>query len=238
MADDRFYIDPEEEAPYKEKSTAAGCLKGCLIVFGVVFVVLLLLTWWVSRNWQRWAADMGADVLNEVVDQSEMPDEEKAEVKVEITRLADAFGEGQISGEQLATAIEQLVESPLFTSIIVSSVEHKYLEPSGLDDEEKTAGRVALRRFVRGMVDKKIAEADFEQAFKMIAEEKGNGEWELRESITDDELRQLIALVEQKSDAAEIPAEVEEVDISDEMRRIVDETLGVGALPEAEPPQE
>jgi len=224
MANDRFVI--EEEQPYREKSKLAGCLKGCLIAGGVLFVVLLLFGFWVSKNWQRWAADLGSEVLNQIIDESDLPDLEKDEVKEQVERLADAVRNGDLTGDQLGQVMQQILESPLITSFVVAGIEKKYIEPSGLEDEEKAAGRVALRRFVRGLISQKISEEDLEEAMSTIATKQPNGEWEMPDSATDDQLRALIQLVKEKTDAAEIPDEVEEVDPSDEMRRIIDLALG------------
>ena len=226
MATERFEVEPEQ--PYREKSKSGGCLKGCLIAAVVFLVAILLLGIWVSNNWQRWAADLASEVLNQMIDDSELPGPEKVEVKEQVARLTDGFRDGNISGDQLGTIMELILDSPLFTSVIVASIEKKYIEPSGLEDAEKEEGRVALRRFVRGMISHKISEDDFEEAMSKIADKQPDDEWQMRESVTDEQLRELIQLVKENSDAAEIPAEVEEVDHSEEIRRIIDTVLGEG----------
>jgi hypothetical protein len=223
MASDRFVI--EEEETYREPSKAAGCFKGCLIASGILCVVLLLIVFWVSRNWQRWAADFGSDVLNEVINESDLPALEKDEVKQQVGRLAGAVREGDLTGEQLRLVMDQILESPLMTSLVVAGIEKKYIEPSGLAEAEKEAGRVALRRFVRGLISQQFSDKDLEEAMSTIATKQPNGQWELPDSATDDQLRALLQLVKDKSDAAQIPAEVEEFDPSDEMRRIIDSAL-------------
>jgi len=234
MANERFVI--EEEQPYRETSKAGCCLKGCLIAGGIFLIVLLLLGFWVSRNWQRWAADLGSEVLNQIIDEADWSKPEKEEVKQQVARLAGAVRNGNLTGEQLGQVMQLILESPLLTSIVVAGIEKEYIEPSGLDEAEKEAGRVALRRFMRGMIVQKISEDDFEEAMSKIADKGPNGEWQMRDAATDDQLRELIQLVQDKSDAAEIPEEVEDVDPSAEMRRIIDTALGEDTAEAAEEP--
>ena len=114
MADERFVI--EEEQPYRETSKAGGCLKGCLIAGGIFLIALLLLGFWVSRNWQRWAADLGSEVLNQIIDEADWSKPEKEEVKQQVARLAGAVRNGNLTGEQLGQVMQLILESPLLTS--------------------------------------------------------------------------------------------------------------------------
>jgi len=236
MAGERFEIEPETS--YREPSKFAGCFKGCLIVGVVLLVAFCVIGFWISQNWQKWAADFGSQALNQVIDQSDLPDLEKEETKVQVERLAGAVREGKLSGQQLGRVIEQVFESPLMTLFAVASIEKEYIEPSGLDGQEKVAARIALRRFVRGLIANKIDEANFEVALSKIADEGANGQWELREKVTDDQLRELIQFAQDKADAAEIPAEAKAIDVSNEMRRIIDSALGESTEQPGEPENE
>lgn len=222
---DRFTI--EEPAPYREKSGMSGCLKGCLIVAAIIMVLIVVVGVWVMRNMKGWAADVTSHVVNVVVDESDLPEQEKVEIKDQVSRLTEAFRGGELSFEEVGTVIEQIMKSPLMPSIVVAGIDRKYLQSSGLSDDEKEDGRTEINRFVTGMIEEKIGEDDFQSAMRMIAVEQPNGQWQMRDSVSDDELRELIEFLKQKSDAAEIPAEVEQVDPSDEMKRIIDEALGV-----------
>ena len=226
MSDDRFEIEPPQY--YEETKSSGGCLKGCLIVLIVIVILGVIVGFWVAMNLKGWVADIGSEAIGQMIDESEWPEQEKGEVKVEVDRLADAFRKGEISGDQLAIIMEQIIESPLWTTMAVAAIEKKYVENSGLNEEEKQAGRVDMRRFLRGMVTKQLSEEDFDTAISKLAVKDDKGLWEMKESATDEELRELFAVVKEKVDAAEIPPEVEDVDPSDEMKRIIDEALGEG----------
>ena len=219
---------------YQERSSSSGCLKGCLIAAVIVILIALGVVVWVMLSWKGWVADFTTEAVGVMIDESDWPDQEKLELKAEVERLGQAFRNGDLSGDQLLVLMEEIADSPLMTTMVVAAIETKYVDDSGLSDEEKEAGRVALRRFVRGMINDKISEDDLDEAMRHIADKGPDGEWELRESVSDDELRKLFEIVEAKADEAGIPEEVEEVDPSDELRRIIDEALAGGGQAEAE----
>jgi hypothetical protein len=90
---------------------------------------------------------------------------------------------------------------------------------------------------MRGAIDEKISQADVKKAMAPVSTEKPDGNLELKESVTDDELKAFLATAKAEADAAEIPAQVEAVDPSDEFKRLVDQTLGAADadLPVDEP---
>ncbi len=234
MSADRFEIEPEQ--PETEKSALSGCLFGCLIVTGLAILFVIAAGWWVSRNWRDLLSDYVSAGINDILAESGLPEEEQAEVREQVDRLAEGFRTGDIDGEQLFSIFEQLVESPLFSSMLVTAVERGYLDESGLTDEEKAEGRVTLRRFIRGMVDEKIDESGFDQVMGHIADKRPDGGWEMRPKATDEELRSLLATAKKLADEAEVAAEPEEVDPSDELKRIIDAAL-LGAPGPGEEPQ-
>ncbi|MEM9351536.1 MAG: hypothetical protein AAGA92_00840 [Planctomycetota bacterium] len=235
MPADRFEIEPEQQGT-EEKSALSGCLLGCLVVTGLAILFLVAAAWWVSRNWRDLMSDYVSAAVKETLAESGLPEEEQAEVLVQVERLADAFRAGELDGPQLFSIFEELVESPLFSSMLVTAVERGYLDDSGLTDEEKSAGRVTLRRFIRGMVDEEIDEAGFDQVMVHIADKRPDGSWEMRPQATDEQLRELLKTAKQLADEAEVAAEPEEVDPSDELKRIIDAALLGEPAPGAESP--
>ena len=118
-----------------------------------------------------------------------------------------------------------MAASPLLTSIVVSVVDQKYLERSGLTDEEKSEGRQTVRRFVRGMVDGKIPQASIDDAMQHVADRQGDGEWKLRDQVTDESLRAFFTSAKASADTAQIPAEPEDFDPSDEIKKVIDSAM-------------
>jgi hypothetical protein len=127
--------------------------------------------------------------------------------------------------EQLGRIMEQIVESPLVPSLLVGAVEEKYLNDSGLTEEEKTDARATLRRFIQGAMQEQISDEEVDAVMVHIADRQPDGNWKLRDSVTDDQLRAFLADAKAKADEVGIPEDVEEVDPSDELRKIIDTAL-------------
>ena len=203
------------------------CLIGCLGVSAVMIVLAAIFAFWVSRNWRGLVADFGSKAVNDEIDSSDLPIQEKGEVKVQVERVAQAIRDQKISMEQAQAIVEKLIESPLMPSIVVVGVEKHYFDRSKLSDDEKVAGRKSLKRFARGIADEKIDEDGFDAVMKHMADRSGDGEWQLRSSVSDDELRAALNEAKSQADAADIPDKPEDFDPSDEVRRIIDESLRV-----------
>lgn len=225
----------DEDDVYEERSSSSGCLKGCLIAGVVCLILGGIAVYWVMKNIENLAVSLGAFVINAAIDQSDLPAQEKEEIKVQIARVTDAVKDGTMTDQQFEAILKGLEESPLISVIMVAGIEHKYFDKSGLDDAQKEAGRLALRRFMRGALSGDIEEADFQEAMNLITEQDENSGERLKESVTDEELLELFELVKAKADAAEIPEDVPEVDPSDEMKRIIDEALAGGGEQVEEP---
>jgi hypothetical protein len=188
-------------------------------------VLAVVVGFWISRNWRGWVADFGGQAINQGIDSSDLPPQEKVEVKVQVDRVAKAFRDGQISNEQASAIIKKLVDSPLMPSFVVMAVERKYFDRSKLSDEEKAEGRQSLKRFARGIFDDKIKDKGIDKVMAHVADRKRGGQWQLRSTVSDEDLRAALSEAKAQADAASIPPEPENIDPSDEVKRIVDEAL-------------
>lgn len=235
MATDTYGHEPQPE-----RRGMSGCLKGCLIAFVVLVVISLLGAWWISRNLRGWMSTGSEQMINEIIDQSDLPEEEKAELKAESKRVTAGIADGSITWEQMGQIMTGIAESPLVPMFLVKSIEAQYLNPSGLSEEEKTEGRTTLERYASGLMDKKISQASADQVLAHVADKNANGDWELREKVTDDELRQALATAKQQADEAGIPEEVPPIDPSAELKKVLDAVIGPapGELPVPEVPAE
>ena len=231
MATDLRFDDPPTKPLPNQKGSGGNCLMTCLIVAGVLFVLLLIgggiTAWYVSQNWKGWVADAATTALEQAIDEADgLNDGQKTELKQQVKRLGDAFTDGTLPLEKLAEFAEGLTKSPLLPTFIVQAVDKKYLERSGLDEAEKAEGRRALRRFVRGAVQEKFEQSDFDDLMDFVADRNPDGGWELKPQVPDEDLRAFLQAAKEKADAAEIPDEDYEVDPVDEFRKLVDEALG------------
>lgn len=210
----------------KARSKWAPCIIGCLGVLVFFIILAIVVGYWVARNWRDVVATSAADIINQGIDSSNLPAQEKQELKAEVQRVTEAFREGHISLEQLVNILEAVSKSPLMSLIIVSSVEIQYLDKSGLSEDEKEAAKRTLQRYVRAVADNKIDQKEADTVMIHLADRKPDGRWEMRPAVSDDDLRAALAEAEKLADKAGIPEQPPEFDPSDELKRILDEALG------------
>jgi hypothetical protein len=237
VEDDRY----QQEPPARGKNWLKGCLLGCLGAVVVLLIVGIVATIWISRNWRTWFTAGATEAVHQAVDSSQLPAEEKNQIKSDIDRFFVAFREGQVSMEQFGQLVQKFVDSPLMTAFVASAVETKYLDASGLSDEEKAEAKVTLQRFLRGAIDNKINQQAMDAALRHVADKQSDGNWQFREKVSDAEIREFLAEAKKAADEAQVPEQPEQFDPSDEVKRIIDETMAAPAVPppaETAPPLE
>lgn len=101
----------------------------------------------------------------------------------------------------------------------------KYIDQSGMTRHKQAANK-ALMRFGRGVIDKKISDGTARATFDSVTEPGPGNDKKLKDSLTDQELRDLIAKAKKLADDAEIPEEIPTVDIGDEIERVLNNALG------------
>jgi len=152
--------------------------------------------------------------------------------KYEVDRVVDQYRTGQITLEDLGRIFEELAKSPLMQYIVIYAVEKQYVEPSGLTGEEKQAAHLTLQRVLRGMHEQKIQQDDLEPALDHLSVKKQDGRRQMRNVVTDGELRKFLAECQRVADQAGVPVEPFEIKISEEFRNAVDRALRSPHKPE------
>ena len=98
---------------------------------------------------------------------------------------------------------EAIVAGPLLPQAVVMAADAKYLQPSGLDGDEKLAGRRTIERLARAVVAEKIRGDEAEAIMRPVLEpdddDDGDG-WKFKERLTDDELRAFLQAAKAKVD--------------------------------------
>ena len=209
----------------QEPSKGKGCLKGCLIITAVLLIIGALGIWYTATHWHGWVASLFDNLVDETLNQVDLPETEKAEIQDQVKRVTDALREGRITNQQVGRLIEQLAESPLVGAWILFTIEQQYLDASGLSDEEKEAGRKAWQRVTHGVRDRQISEHDLDALLHHIGTKNQDGQWEPRETISDEELSAFLDECGRLADKAGVAEEVDSVDLSEELKRIIDTVL-------------
>ena len=131
---------------------------------------------------------------------------------------------------KLATIIQKVMQSPLMPTLVVGAVDKQYFASSGLSEDEKAEGRLTLKRFARGVIDKKIDDKGIDKVMSHIADRQSNGSWRLRPQVSDADLRAALAAAKAEADEAGIAAQPEKIDPSDELKKIIDESMPAMAV--------
>jgi D-alanyl-D-alanine carboxypeptidase len=85
---------------------------------------------------------------------------------------------------------------------LMQAVEVKFLNVSGLSNDEKRTARDAFRLFVCAMIDDKVEKGTIEEMTGLIFKRKPNSAWHINPNFGNDELRTFIKLA--KREAAKV----------------------------------
>lgn len=225
MPSEKFEIEPEEKQEENQGCCLGGCLKGCFFVLLVMVAVVAVLMFVAYQNARNWGASFGEWMIDQSLAHSNLSDQEQDEIRAELARPFAGIRDGSLSPQQISELVETFAESPLIPSLALTVIETHYFAQSGLTPEEKEQGRLALRRFLRGVIDMKIGRNEIDSVISHVATREGDS-WRFRENVSDAELKTMIATAEQEADKADIPKQVEAIDPSDEVRKIIDMVMG------------
>ncbi len=219
------YSAPQDESYTTSVSSNGGCAKaagiGCLIIALValiagIFVAIYLKD--ILAGTARWIATVA-------VEKSKLPQEQKQAIIEQIDRLIDDYKEGRITEDHLKHVLQQISESPLLPLGAVMYMEHQYVTPSGLTPAEKEKAKLTLQRLARGVFEEKIPEQAIQQIVLPLSEVDEDGDMDLKDTVTDEELRQFLQMAQDKVEEAGISQEPFVVNIADEIRKAIDNAL-------------
>jgi hypothetical protein len=206
-----------------------GWQTGCLIALAVVAILVVAAVVTVMLTWKRFAA-MGINAATEnIVASSGLPQDQKDRILKKVHGLTDDFKAGKITNQQFADLAQSVSTSPLLPLGIALAADKKYIAGSGLTDAEKELGRVSVRRFARGMVDGVLHESDMQAPMAYISKMKGPNQYELKKTVPDEDLRRFIKELQERSDKSGVAADAAEINIADEVEKLIDKGLGKAA---------
>lgn len=222
MSNDQFTV----EEPKKSGGGCTTAIIGCLVVSLVLAGVACGVGYYVYINIGVMAANLAESQLNSAIDEFDLPDDQKAGMKEQVSRVAQGYRDGDISMEQLGGVAENLLQSPAFTAVPVEIARSKYIEPSGLSDEEKADAKKQLQRIAHGAFEKKISEDELTALLDgRIADKQADGNLQFRDEVPDEDLRDLIAAAKDLADEKGVEDQNFEIDLAAELKKAVDKAL-------------
>lgn len=200
-------------------------MKGCLIAAAVVVVLIIAGVITLALTWKSITAGLVNSGTTAIVDQSSLPADQKTRIKNKIKSVTDDFKAGKIPTERFGHVMEAVAQSPLIPLAVMAGAEAKYFPKSGLTAEEKAQAKTEVDRFAHGVASEKLNLDDLRAALAYISKPSSGNNFELKDSVTDDELRKFITELKTKADKAEVPASVPELNIADEVEKAIDKGL-------------
>jgi len=223
---------PRSQRPKRIETTFTGNQSGIAtaLLVGLIAVVLIFVAVGVyaAKNYTVWIADGITAGMKALINGSDIPEEEKADVTRIISQIKDDYLAQEISIAELGLVLEAIGTCPALPIGLVVQFEQSYVVPSGLSADEKMAAGLHLNRLARGLSDGRIDWSVSEQLLAPISDPGEDGKRHLRspDLVSDHEILEVLVSAKNFADEAEISEEMIEIDISDEFLKSVEGALG------------
>jgi hypothetical protein len=206
----------------------SGIANALLITIIVILVIFVAAGVYAVKNRHIWIAHGLTAAMNAVINNSELPSQEKSQVTEIIKQINKGYLAGEISTAELGLIFEGMAKCPALTIGLVTQFEQSYVVPSGLSSAEKLDADTDLNRLARGLSEGKIGWEIAETILAGISDvgEDGNHQLKAPADVSDQEIREVLVAVKNAADEAGISEMKVEIDISDEFRKSVEQALG------------
>ena len=211
--------------PFVIASRRGSVLKGCLIAVAIMLVLVVGLGIFVAMTWRGFVAGTLKTASIQAINDSSLPQDQKDRLTTRMTGLADDFKSGTLTFEQIAQIMQSVSQSPLIPLATVYAVSSTHIESSALTTEEKAAATRSIGRFARGVVEEKIPATAMDDVLASVTTRRPNGQFEMKQAVTIDELKTFIAAAKAQADDAKIPDEDFQIDIATEVDKVIDRGL-------------
>ncbi len=196
----------------RRRDRGFGCLQlagvGCLAIIGLA-VVLGIVLYFKAEGWARAGGAKLVEVITEqAMAEVGLSEEEKRSAREPVREFARKIRDGEVSAEQVAAVLKEFVDGGAWAPLLMRGFETKYLAPSDLPEEEKSAGHVTISRFVEGLTGEAIPQKRLEDISGVVTYEAvgsdGQKQRKLKDSITTEELRSCLSIMKGAADEAGI----------------------------------
>ena len=218
---------PGQSQPVPPKKSG-GAMKWVLIIVGALFLSMVCVCGGLFYAGSQ-AVEAGKGMLADVfhtefvqnIERSSLPQDQQDALIAELETFRDEFKAGDITFEQMGNIITEIQNTPITAMVMAQVIEGMYIGPSGLSDDEKAEARVTVQRITRGVHEESIAQSQIDSLLAPVQTTDVNGNETLRDTISDDELRTLLADAKQLADDAGVPDEPYQPDYAKELREAI-----------------
>ena len=160
-----------------------------------------------------------------VIDTSHLNEGDKLAARQQIDRVVGEYKAGRISVSRTLMILQGLRESAIFPLATIVHAEQRYVKPSLLTNDEKTAAKLALQRLAYGVFEQFIIDEELAPLLEYIVTDPHGERVVFKDLIAEDELRLFLTVCKLTADDAQVPDEPFEVNFGAAFKRIVDEAL-------------
>lgn len=212
--------------PQPVAARRGNLLVGCLAVLGVLAVLVVVGGVIVWMNWKGWTASGMNTAMKAAVQESKLPAEQQSRINTQIDQLTLAFESGDVTMEDLLEVVSALDNHPILPIGLLEYIEANSLGVAGITPEERAAGELATQRIQRALVEEKMVMADLDPILEPISQRDADGDLEPLQNPTAPQVRLYIEAAQLKADELSIPNEPYDVDIAEQIERLINDTLG------------
>lgn len=199
---------------------------GCLAVLGVVAALVVIGGVIVWMNWKGWTAGAMNAGMKAAVQESKLPAGQQTRINTQIDQLTSAFEAGDVTFEDLGLVIQELEDHPLLPVGLLEYIEANSLSVDGITDEERAAGELATQRLQRGLIEDKLVLADLDPVLEPISQRDPQGDLQPLQNPTAPQVRLYIEAAQKKADEVGVANEPYDVDVAEQIERLINDTLG------------
>tara|TARA_R110002111_G_scaffold118695_3_gene181367 strand:- start:158 stop:820 length:663 start_codon:yes stop_codon:yes gene_type:complete len=213
----------------QESKKMSGCAKagiGCGIALVILLIIGAIGVWWVAKNAKSLMSEGFASVINQAVEQSNLPDDQKQVITSRVDSVKEDFIAGDITLEQIGQAMENLDVEKLISAGVTQYVGTGMMNASNLSADQKAAGQQAMNRVATGLLDGQISTSEVQTAIAPILDQSASGDWQFKQNPTAEELQQVLENANDLADQAGIAQDVPEIDFGQRVSEAFDEALG------------
>src|SRR5262249_51186867 len=168
---------------------------------------------------------IGREAIVSAINESDLPQTEKAEVVTQVDRVVNAYKERRINQADLERVFTELQNSPALKALTLWGIEDEYLTGTHLTADEIEQGRRTFQRAIRGVYEGKISDDAFYAALPNDEQDVRLASTDSAENSADDDVRETLAKLKVMVHNAGIPDEPFQFDIGDEVKKLVDRAL-------------
>lgn len=218
--------DPQKAAAQKDVSLGPACLVVFVFFLVILCVVVAILSFLLTGKQGGRAAYAVREQLIPWVDQSPLSKSDQVAIIDELMSLASKMERDELTARQLTRLGIRLTDSTILQWGVVEQIHRVAQKSEGLTDEEKRDFTKVCDRWLRAAGEGRLSMTEMEFAFQGTAnKEPRSGRLDLKDSISDDQLREFYRRVLAICDRYEISSDPYDKSVSQVFKAMVEDGM-------------